>query len=222
MSVIKILLPVGNSLLENFSKKSDSFRNPIDRIKKIPGKEYPEYQREIQKIKKSILTELLSSSMYLYTREDKVKLSPEINSLYKLKEEYKNDELWVYLIVNDNVASMLVAEIIREFLNEVEKDIKVYFDVIKDLQTKDSETFYESGLPNLINYIYKIAEEQNFDNIVFNFSVSIKETIPYLTIMAQTYGFKIYYLFEETGELLSIPPFPENSENILKPRKGDV
>lgn len=70
MSVIKVLLPVGTSLLENFSKKSDSFRNPIDRIKKIPGKEYPEYQREIQKIKKSILTELLSSSMYLYTRSD--------------------------------------------------------------------------------------------------------------------------------------------------------
>jgi CRISPR/Cas system-associated protein Csm6 len=67
---------------------------------------------------------------------------------------------------------------------------------------------------NLIRLIDEIAQ-QYFDNVVFNISVGFKVKIPYLTIMEQIYGCNIYYIFEETEELLRIPPIPISIDEKL-------
>ena len=212
MGTLKVITTVGASIFENYFKKYDNSKNLFERIKDLNSNKYEEYITEMGKLKKDIIT--------YSKKEDKNKLSAEIKSLYKLKEEYKTDELWVYLIASDTIVSRLAAEIIKEFLDDDfdKKGIKVYFvkenDVIKGLQVKDRDAFNREGMRNLIKRIDEIVQEY-FDNVVFNISGGFKATIPYLTIMAQIYGCNIYYIFEETEELLRIPPLPISIDEKL-------
>lgn len=212
MNIIKVITTVGASIFENYFKKYDNSKNLFERIKDLNSNKYEEYKEKIATLRKDIIT--------YSKKEDKNKLSAEIKSLYKLKEEYKNDELWVYLIASDTIVSRLAAEIIKEFLDEDfdKKGIKVYFnkenDVIKGLQVKDRDAFNREGMRNLIKRMDEIAQ-QYFDNVVFNISGGFKATIPYLTIIAQIYGCNIYYIFEETEELLRIPPLPISIDEKL-------
>jgi putative CRISPR-associated protein (TIGR02619 family) len=212
MSILKVVTTVGVSIFENYFKKYDNFKNLFERIKDLNSDKYEEYKTEIGKLKKDIIT--------YSKKEDKNKLSAEIKSLYKLKEEYKNDELLVYLIASDTIASILGAEIIEEILKENfdKKDIEVLFnkknDLIKGLQVKDRDVFNKEGMRNLIKRMDEIAQKYYY-NVVFNISGGYKATIPYLTIMAQINGCHIYYIFEDTEELLRIPPLPINIDENL-------
>ena len=47
-----------------------------------------------------------------------------------------------------------------------------------------------------------------YGDILFNISGGYKATIPYLTMLAQINGADIYCIFEDTEELITIPPVP--------------
>lgn len=80
-------------------------------------------------------------------------------------------------------------------------------DTISGLQVSDRKLFEEEGMPNLIKRIEDVCGSY-YEKIVFNITGGFKTTIPYLTIMGQVNNIPLYYIFEETEELIKIPQSP--------------
>lgn len=193
---------VGTSLFENYMEKCNdqNFRNYFTDLKDKNTKEYDNEKDRIERIKNKI-DEWLKRSV------DKTNACAEIKSLAKLRKELKED-LEIYFLSSDTIPSKLAMEIIEQRwsdFNEL-KDCKFHTDVINDLQIKDRSKF-NSGMVNLINKVYKIANEY-WQDVIINITAGYKATLPYLTILAQVNKCPIYYIFEDTDALIKIPYIP--------------
>ncbi len=214
--MLKVITTVGTSIFENCQKSDNDYQINWNYIDK-PLSEWDERRnrREKEKVK-----------AWIGNVVDRSKISAEIKSILKLKED--NNELDVYLLATDTIASRLAAEIIKEFLEK--DDFRVYFDpsydVIKDLQIKDLERF-EKGKNNLIDRISELidgfVEDKEDDkrrkfireNVVFNITGGYKGIIPILTILAQLYEIRLFYVFEDSNDAIKIPRIPINFDPFL-------
>ena len=211
---------VGTSIFENYFKKMQNVKTLYDNIKgKSYTFEYEDYKNQAEKIKNEILK--------FYKDNYKDDISAEIKSINKIKAYLKQD-LQICLLASDTINSYIASKILEELL--IEKGFDTYFndklDVIKDLQVEDRDRFINDGLSNLIqrieniaigniignvvnsNYVSDLNSEGCYNNVIFNISGGYKATIPYLTMIAQINGSNLYYIFEETEELITIPPMP--------------
>jgi len=193
----KVITTVGTSI---FTKKENDYEGSIeDSYKDIKDKRKKEWENNYKAIKyiKNIVRDKLNRDS-----------SAEIKSISLLKQKLA-EELDIYFICTDTVASCLAGEILKEYF-EKDKGIKVFFDPIKDvidnLQIEDSQKFLE-GLENLINRFDNIASGY-YENIILNITGGFKAIIPYMTVLGQVNGIPLYYVFEETDNLIEIPPVP--------------
>lgn len=201
----KVITMVGTSIFEKyFNKKgkNDCIKNYYIYLKNSNKRtdQLESEKRRVDRLRETIKSWALSEP----ERED---ISAEIKSLVKLRQELR-EELEVYLLCSDTILSKLAGEVIEEISSEKFSNLytikKVI--VIKGLQVWDSKEFNE-GMSNLITEIYSIAGEY-WENIVINITGGYKATIPYLTILAQINKCDIYYIFEDTDELIKIPYIP--------------
>jgi len=184
---MKLIVTVGTSILDN--NESD-----IEDIEDIEDQYFNELENYIEKLKKNI-----KSSIKNYD-------SAEISIIKKIYEQ--NPNLEVYLIATDTLPSYIAAEIINEYLNR-KKNINSYFDesyVIKNLVVKSNDKF-QDGVLNLIKKLYDISGGY-FENLAISFNGGYKALIPYITIFAQLNRIPLYYLFEESNEIIKIPQAP--------------
>lgn len=197
---------VGTSLFENYLKeKTNSIvRGYLEDIKYRPAKEYDD---EIDRIKiiKQHVNDLINNL------KDKENISAEVKSLIKLKEKFK-EEFEIYLLCSDTITSKLAGEILKEVLENflLSKNDEVKFSeksIIKDLQVYSANDFLRHGLSNLVERIEEISGGY-WENVLINITGGYKVTIPYLTILAQINRVSLYYIYEETDELIHIPPSP--------------
>ena len=196
----KVITMVGTSLFENFLKEKEVDSNY--EYFKENKRRYQELEHE--KTRAERLKSAVRSWIEEFSEEEKLNASAEIKSLYKLKEELK-EELDIYLLASDTILSYLAGEIIKELLEELEIG-NVHLDVVRGLQIWDREEFKE-GMNNLITLCYKKA--QGFwGNVIINITGGYKATIPYLTILAQVNRCPVYYIFEDTDVLIKIPNIP--------------
>ncbi|WP_029522373.1 putative CRISPR-associated protein [Persephonella sp. KM09-Lau-8] len=166
--------------------------------------------------------------------------SAELTSLYKLKEKIdkenkENEKLDIYLIVSDTNEGYFVGEILKEALEsegikEELKINKVELKHIKDLRIDSTDNF-RSGLNNLIDTIYEIIvrDEKNqtvygSDEVIFNITGGYKGVIPYISTIAQIFGYEIVYTFEsieKENDLISVEPlllsFDEDFTDLYLP-----
>ncbi|NUV00001.1 hypothetical protein XO12_07825 [Marinitoga sp. 1154] len=224
----KVITTVGTSLFSNYfdtTKNSDIDSSLKNHYKMLEDKTYSEYENNKERSDriKSKIQQWVNNNPYA---------SAEISSIHKTKEEFKDEDIEVYLLATDTILSFLSAEIIKEYFeNNHIKGIEVYFnpkyDVILDLQVKEFNKF-ENGKNNLINKISNLMEmffkdEKKFEkkmkllrkNVLFNITGGYKGIIPIMTILAQLYECKIIYKFEESDDLVSIPRIPINFDPIL-------
>jgi putative CRISPR-associated protein (TIGR02619 family) len=192
--VKKVITTVGTSLFTNYNEKNKTTLNAG--IQNELYSEYVEWQDEIDEIKEKLIP---------FAKNDNS--CAELTSIMKLKEKY--GEIEVYLIATDTIESVVVCEVLEEVL--MEKDIEVKFDdtnIIAGLQVDDYIKFKE-GLLHLIQKLYQISEYY-YENIVLNITGGYKAIIPYLTIFGQVNNTPLYYIFENSNELISIPQAPIN------------
>ena len=185
---MKLIVTVGTSILDN----NGSYIKDI--IEDIEDQYFNELENYIEKLKKNI-----KSSIKNYD-------SAEISIIKKIYEQ--NSNLEVYLIATDTLLSYIAAEIINEYLNR-KKNINSYFDesyVIKNLVVKSNDKF-QDGVLNLIKKLYDISGGY-FENLAISFNGGYKALIPYITIFAQLNRIPLYYLFEESNEIIKIPQAP--------------
>jgi len=202
----KIITMVGTSLFENFLKEKEGDTN---------YEYFKEKQRRFndldhEKSKAERLKSAVKSWLEEFSEEEKLNASAEIKSLYKLKEELK-DEFEIFLLSSDTILSYLAGEIIKEVIEELEIG-NVHLEVVKGLQIWDREEF-KKGMSELIDKIYQISGGF-WENIVINITGGFKATIPFLTILAQLNGCPVYYIFEDTDALIKIPNIPFSKELI--------
>ena len=116
----------------------------------------------------------------------------------KLKEKFGG--IKVHFMATDTILSSLSAEIVAKYLGnkKIETNFDKERDVIRDLQIEDAKEFEKNGLVNLVDRVYRIINEQYYENIILNITGGYKAIIPYMTIMGQVNNIPIYYIFEDT------------------------
>jgi len=214
----KVITTVGTSLFSNYRENTKEVFGELNR-KYIENKPFSENdERKNTKIK-----EILQN--WFDSGENLNGISAEIKSLTKLQKEQKED-LEVYLITTDTVASNLAAEILKIYFEKYEKIKIQLISKIDDLQIWNFNKF-EKGKDNLIKTISKFMKEFSRDlkgnkvkkyyrnNVIFNVTGGYKGIIPIMTILAQLYECQIYYIFEKSDNMISIPRIPINFDPIL-------
>ncbi len=185
----KIITTVGTSL---FTKYNDEKNETLNKdIKDESYSEYSAWEDEIQEIKEKL---------FPFAKIDNA--CAELTSIMKLKEKYEDIE--VYLIATDTIESILICEVLVEVLDNVKFNPK--YDVIDKLQVENYKDFKE-GLSNLINRLYSISANY-YDDVILNITGGYKAVIPYLTIFGQVNSIPLYYVFENSDSLISIPKIP--------------
>lgn len=205
--MIKLITTVGTSIFDNYLKVKEDIKTYYDNVKDKGCDEYGDHLNKIETIKKAVIS--------LYKDKHSMDISAEIKSVNKIKE-YLKEDVDVYLIATDTIVSRIAADIIKDFLSE--DGFNVFFepkiDVIRGLQVRNKELFIKDGLVNLIKRIEAISTGY-YGNVAFNISGGYKANIPYITIMAQINGCDMYYIFEDTEELIRIPAVPINVDTEL-------
>ena len=189
----KVITTVGTSLFTNYNDTNNEELNK--NIKDKTYNEFIDWKEEIEKIEEDLLP---------FAKEKNS--CAELTSIMKLQEKYEDIE--VYLIATDTIESVVVCEVLKEVLEE--KNITVIFeakkDTIRKLQIKDNKDF-EEGLKNLIAKFHKISNKK-YNDIILNITGGYKVIIPYLTMIGEILEIPIYYIFENSNELILVPQLP--------------
>lgn len=213
--MLKVITTVGTSIFSNYNEK-----HPHDKLKiELLDRKYSEDEAVINRKKKEKIQK------WIEREPDKASISAEIKSLTKLQQERK-EKLEVYLITTDTNSSYLAAEIVKEYFENKEGITILQTSRIENLQIRDFSKF-EKGKDNLIKTISDLMKEfsKNVDEgkrkkyyrnkVIFNITGGYKGIIPIITILAQLYECEIFYIFEESTDMISIPRIPINFDPIL-------
>lgn len=212
----QVLTLVGTSLITNFlddqKEQAALIRKQVERYKPLPVSQYDVNKRDIDQIKKRLQDFV----------EREPEASAEISSLRRLSEERK-ETLRVYLLASDTVNSRMCAEVIRNGLQleNVEIAFNEHQHVISGLQVTNRQNFEKDGLRNLFDVFEQITGGY-YGHTLCNITGGYKATIPLMTIFAQVNRMPLYYLYEDSLELLKIPLLPISVDWELFERYAEI
>ena len=199
--ILQVFTTVGASLFENYRKYRPKDIDAVyDVLKDKGNKDWEGNQNRIERLRTTV-------SKWADSNDN---ACAEIKSIIKIvKREMSN--CYVRLLASDTIISRLAAEIIKDKLHERQIDgftVEVHFDpdkdVVKNLQVSDRKLFEKEGLVNLVEHL----SNWGFENTIFNITGGYKGVIPYLSLMAMVNSVPLYYIFEDTDELIKIPQVP--------------
>lgn len=219
----KIITTVGTSLFTNYMMPEiqDCLEDYIgieeefEKLKYIPVKSYNDhkYRNYKKKLEKTICEKWLKGIEKINGNWQATDLgkfnhdaSAEITSLIKIFNLLNDEDISIILFSSDTILSYLAAEIIKKNIDWTNNiDIKI----INGLTIQNRTTFIKEGLKNLFERLEEV-HNNSYDDIILNITGGYKATIPYMTIWGQIYNNDIYYIFEDSDELISIPQMPIN------------
>jgi len=143
-----------------------------------------------------------------------VMLSAELASLRTFKQTYgldKNDV--IYLISTDTEDGLFCADVNKKVL-ESQRCCHICEPIrIEGLHTKETETnkniakdFKKCGLENFDKKVKEIINSNLSCKKYFNITGGFKGIIPYSTMLAFANDMRLIYLYEESKDLIVIPP----------------
>ncbi|NLX87350.1 MAG: hypothetical protein GXY97_09435 [Clostridiales bacterium] len=204
----KLITLVGTSLFRNYLEENKDIKRYWELIKDGKDRDrtkkaWEEFKGDIERIRKPVLE---------WARNN-FNASAEIKSILSIQNEVK-DDLEVYLLATDTLDSILACQVIKEVIDgykSKENAINVVsIKAIEGLQVFDRVKLEREGLTNLVDEIYKLFEYYSPDeeNVLLNITGGYKCIIPYLTILAQINRAPLFYINDETEELIKIPQAP--------------
>ncbi len=220
-----IITTVGTSLFDNYHKETQR-KNRFNGLGKVEHSYWEDYKEEIDDLREKVLIWIEKN------RRSNNKASAEIESSLKIVEEIQepSDEIKVIFLATDTILSRLAAEIVRGILRKMGNIIVIFNpdkDVISGLQLEDKERFEEEGLMNLAERVSGICGIYTADDnkakvkaevkgkVYLNITGGYKALIPYLTIIGQIYKLPIYYKFEESKNIITIPQAPVEYDFLI-------
>lgn len=224
-----IITPVGTSLFTNGSESSTQIKNRFQSIKDKCASDWNSYSAYIK---------LLRQHSEQFIRTEGQSASAELQSTDRIQNALKA-EITVHLLASDTIASRLAAEVLNGQVasGSLSNQVTIHFnqnqDVIKGLQVESRTNFLKTGMNALIKRINEINSNLggNQGTLAINITGGYGATLPYLTIFAQLKRVPLYYNFEDSNELIKIPPTPltidwdligPNFEVLEKINNGDA
>lgn len=207
----------GTSLLTNGTSADE--RKMIFALANKQEKEYSREELEkLDLILERRREELLSADEGLAR-----KLSAELNGLigyyrdHDGLDEAKKDV--TYLICTDTYQGKKAASLLEDWART--RDMNVNVCPIKDLNTA-SMALFQLGMNNLVEWCADTLPEfrKRGYRVIFNLVGGFKALQGYMQTLGMFYADEIIYIFESSGEILSIPHLPvdlaENSKRVME------
>ncbi len=215
----RIITTVGASLFNNYKNKDKVIKAYPMLVKDYESidtqyrniEEFESSERQNSKYTSDI-DHILGIIEDLWLPYAKEKASAEIETIYKIAEEEKQD-LDVVLLATDTVLSVLACELIKEWFDKHpsvnEHKISCVFHinsfVVKGLQVKNAIRFENEGFHTLLEIIQKHTEK---GNTLLNISGGYKAIIPFVTLFAQLEEIPLKYMYEDSDELITVGNLP--------------
>lgn len=188
---MKIITTVGTSLLTNEPKLKDYGFDKSDYTAQLfDGKEDSSSKKNIQRLIADLHTKAMGN---------RIKSCAEIASIEKLDPSGQAE---IYLLCTETVLSRACGEALKNYFGDRVKEVKV----IEGLQVKNAKIFEDSGFLKLIEKVKEI--KNNEQDVYLNISGGYKALIPPLTLFAQLEKTPLFYLFEESEELIETGNLP--------------
>ncbi|MBZ0181539.1 MAG: hypothetical protein K8F60_03720 [Melioribacteraceae bacterium] len=241
-STLKIITTVGTSIFTNYQKNEikkvlgdsyESIDGVLEKFEKLPAYEYQNQKNygDLNKIKNEIINKWLvgitKNNEEWELEKDSINIyaSAEISSLIYLINSNQHKKISIFLLASDTILSVLAAECIKEFFNKNSQIISnillnIEIKTIDRLDVHSKDSFENVGLPNLSNQIVAIVNNHSPQNanVLLNISGGYKGIIPFVTIIGQVLEIDIYYLYENTNNLIKIPQMPLQINQITSER----
>lgn len=231
----RIITTVGTSLFTNYMREDvyktfganpgaqyESIKENFDELflQQAKSNAEPKYKNRCQKIesliKKHWLIGIKRTGREQWQFESGTaneNASAEIKSILAVAKKFPDEEFHVHLLATDTMLSDSAAKIIKWWFenyyknNNITVNYNTTEDLIDGLQILNSVTFEKEGIANLFNRCDQLyAGDSN--NTIINITGGYKALLPFMTIFAQVNGIPLYYIFEDTDELIHIPQAP--------------
>jgi len=207
--VLTVVTTTGTSIITNFTSEISTCNKLINSFKSKPLADYwDKYKDDIDEVREEILGWACRS-------RNINNICAEIKSVNMIKEKYVEKEksfegIIVRLLSTDTIEGRLATEIVCKLMrdNGINCEFEPEKDIIRGLQVDDAEMFQNEGLYNLAKRLEEFQNSRYNLSCVYNFSGGYKSTIPYITIMAQMFNAPMYYVFEESKQLIEIGRLP--------------
>jgi len=209
---IKIITTVGTSIFENYlknhGKKNNDFKEVYSndggglRTHDFPYSKWDCMDDDVES-KRTTIVSIISECNALKNSKN---TSAEIRSIIEICKQTQA-EYDVHLISTDTVLSVLAAELIRDWFNNLQdvelkpKNLKaVVFDkekdnhVIKNLRISSKQDF-ENGFMELVKVLNTLLKK---DETILNITGGYKAIIPIVTLLGQLREVPLKYIYNET------------------------
>jgi len=222
-----IFTTVGTSLLDHAAKDKLGENKDQLRNQRASNCDCPLYKRI-----KRVITEGYSTS------KKQNAACAELSCIEKIKERYPQAKPTVRLLCSDSAESRLCGEIIKQWL-DARRIVCNAPQVIEGLVVDRKDLFEKVGMPKLYHAL-RDEQKKLYRNdlntpqdpcVVYNINGGYKAAIPFLTVFAQMTCAPIFYVFEDSDELLQVPQMPvkvdyaallPHREFLLKLREGET
>ena len=145
----------------------------------------------------------------LYSEAGLQQTSPEIKSLAKIGVG-ENDEVVLY--ASETAEGVFTARVVRRFIEETWLSTATIV-VIAGLQVREAGRFRSLGVQRYVQHVVRLinkGENQYGREIILNTTAGFKSLVPYTTLIGLLFRIPVEYIFENSSELLSLPPLPVN------------
>lgn len=188
---MKIIATVGTSLITNSENVDCSSLDGLPFFQDLfDGNNNSETKKQIKRIEDSLSQNL-----------DNGIICAEIATLKKING---NEAANISLLCTETILSYLCGRTIKNYLGE-----KATVEIIPGLRITDADKFKNQGFFNLLKKIREIKQLSN-EKVVLNISGGYKALIPPITLLAQLEKIPLYYIYEDSNELIETGSLPIN------------
>ena len=137
--------------------------------------------------------------------EDHLKkvLSAEIHSLARMPLAAGDR---VVLYASETPDGQACAQSVMLYLQE--RGFEAQVNVVAGLQVQNAERFRALGVPNFVRAVLNDIESYGADYCVLNPTGGFKALVPYTVLIGMLRRVPSRYIFEQSSELITLPPFP--------------
>lgn len=144
-------------------------------------------------------------------------LSAEIHSLVRM-EISKSDR--VLLLASSTPDGYACAKAVELYLKHHWPGITVRTERVEGLQVKDAGLFRTTGVVEFVKRVIQEINAYGADYTVLNPTGGFKALVPYTVLIGMLKSVRCRYIFEQSTELMELPPFPiEFSHSLYQPKR---
>mgnify|MGYP001290205036 CR=1 FL=1 len=184
---MKIITTVGTSLISNSNVNCDDLEHIKFSEELFDGKNDSSTKKVIANKEEKLLQFLNGGNT-----------CAELATLKKIDPEAKSD---IYLLCTETVTGYMCGRVLQRHLGE-----KAKIQIIPGLQVKDAKKFEQEGFFNLVEAVKAIKNDEA--EVLLNISGGYKALIPPLTLLAQLERIPLYYMYEDSEEVIETGSLP--------------